>query len=229
MDHDQPCLAMESAGSPRTATRRRNWLSYRLRSLAILVTIFAAILAASARQIREHWIGPTEPYETIQTADDLRAAMKAKRAVIYVHVNWSMYSVHGRNVFRDFAVDWRQRMPKTPVEFYLLDLTEQSGGLNELGVEAVEVVGFSPAQGSGELLWIGNSKPRAYREHAAKLTHAELANISQQAFQLSSVAHFPGNPPPVPEDSGLWYWDEPDSPPAPFTTPGDSEIGSMDP
>jgi hypothetical protein len=226
MDHD---LALTSEQSPRTLARRRNWLSYRLRSLVIVVTIFAAILAASARQIREHWIGSTEPYATIQTADELRAVMKAKRAVIFVHVDWSIDCMHARNVFRDFAVEWRQRMPKTPVDFYLLDLTEQYNGLDELGVEAVEVVGFSHTKGSGEIFWIGDSKPRTYREHAAKLTHAELANISQQAFQLSSVAHFPGNPPPVPEPSGLWYWDDPDSPPEPFAPPVNDVAGDMNP
>ena len=135
--------------------------------------------------------------------------------MIYCNVYCSIDAAHGRHVFHEFAQEWQQRMPNTPVHFFFLQLDEPDDeAVKEAVKEAVEVWGVSPSTGSGELLWLHNKWPRAYTFAAGNKTHAELAGIAQHAFGLSSVASFPGNP-KVPEASGLWYWDDEDGQPSP--------------
>jgi hypothetical protein len=194
---------VETTGEVPLPVARRRWLAYSLRSLAILVTIVAIVLAVFAQEIRERWFGPRLPYKVIQNVDDLDEALRAERSVIYCDVFWSIDAAHGRKIFHDFAVEWRQRMPDSPVSFYLLDLSER----NEVVAEAVDVWGLSTTRGSGELAWTCDGKPRAYTEHTYNKSHGELASIAQKAFGLSSVPHFPGNP-KLSEKSELWYWDD---------------------
>jgi hypothetical protein len=214
MDAEQACLVRE-ATEPRSSPAGWNWLSFSLRSLAILVTISAAILATFAEQIREYWSGPQLPYKVIQSVDDLNEALSAERSVIYCDVQWSLDAAGGRGVFHEFAVHWRRRMPDTPVNFYLLDLTER----NDVVAEAVGFWGFSDTQGSGELAWIGDGTPRAFTHHTVDLSHAELAGIAQKAFGLLCVANLPGNPKGS-EHSDRWYWDETIGPPFPGSNVG---------
>jgi hypothetical protein len=170
------------------------------------VTIAAIVLAASAREIRERWFGPRLPYQVIHTVKDLREAASAQRSMIYFDVEWSIDAAKGRTVYRDFAQDWQKSMPNTPVKFYVLDLTDRE---NEAVKEAVRIWGQSVSTGSGELVWLRDGIPQRYIHGTAGHSHADLAEIARQAFGLSSVASFPGNP-KVSKKSEPWYWDEDD-------------------
>jgi hypothetical protein len=196
-------MIVETTGEVPSPVARRRWLAYSLRLLAILVTIVAIVLAVFAREIRERWFGPRLPYKVIQNVDDLDEALRAERSVIFFDIPISIDAADGRKVFHEFAVEWRKRMPDSPISFYLLDLSER----NEVVAESVDVWGLSNTKGSGELAWMCDGKPRAYTEHTKNNSHAELASIAQKAFGLSSVADFPGNP-KVSDKSELWYWDD---------------------
>jgi hypothetical protein len=213
MNADQCGLVREPTSARRSSVAGWNRLSFSLRSLAILVTIAAALLATFAEQIREYCVGPQLPYKVIQSIDDLNEALSAERSIVYCDVQWSVDAVRGRRVFHDLAISWRRRMPDTPVSFYLVDLTER----NEVVTEAVDVWGMSDTTGSGELAWIRDGTPRAYTSNTDQHTHAELASIAQKAFELLSVADFPGNPKGS-ADTDLWYWDETIGPPSSGST-----------
>jgi hypothetical protein len=139
---------MDTAGTSRPPNQRR-WLSFSLRTLAIVVVISAALLAIFASQIRALWTERQLPYKVIHTLDDLHEARDAQRSVIYCDVFWSIDAVVGRRTFHEFAMEWQVRMPETPVQFYLLNLSDEDDVVVR---EAVKVWGLSLTRGSGELL-----------------------------------------------------------------------------
>jgi hypothetical protein len=195
---------VETASEAHLPVARRRWLAYSLRSLAILVTVAAIVLAIFAQEIRERWFGPQLPYKVIQNVDDLHEALRAERSVVFFHVRWSIDAENGRIRFHDFAREWRKRMPDTQVRFHVLDLTERE---RDVVKEAEQKLGQSTTHGSGELLWVRDGMPRMYKYFIAKHSLAELAEQSQKAFGISTIASFPGHP-KVSQDDGLWYWDD---------------------
>ncbi len=196
-------MLVETTGEVRLPVARRRWLAYSLRSLAILVTVAAILLAIFAQEIRERWFGPRLPYKVIQDVDDLHEALGAERSVVFFYVQWSIDAEHGRIRFHDFAREWQKRMPEYQARFYFLDCTDYDISV----VEEVERLGHNAHNGSGELLWVCDGKPRKYNFGAGKYSLSELAGIAQQAFGLPSVAVFPDYP-KVSNKSELWYWDD---------------------
>lgn len=184
---------MADSDVSRSMPTRWRWRSFSLRSLAILVTISAVILAALTQQIRERWLGPQLSQKVIHNVGELHEAIRAKRSVIYCDKQWSINSAHGLIVFQGFARDWPELMPNTQIEFYLLDLTEPN---DEAVEEAIRLWGEFPSSGSGELLWVRDGAPRDYTFGTEHHSHASLAGIAQKAFGLSSVARFQGEPTP---------------------------------
>jgi hypothetical protein len=152
------------------------------------------------------WNEQQDPVKLIQTTEDLHEALHGQRTAIYCDVQWSIDAVRGRQTFREFALHWNELMPDVPVRFYLIDLTERNAVVNE----AVEHWGLSDTSGSGELLWVRDGTPRALTRLTGRLSHAELATLAQQAFDLSAVASFPDQPRQMSApDWELYEWADP--------------------
>jgi hypothetical protein len=173
---------METAPASRPLPRR-GWLTFSLRTLAVFVAISALIITRYAAQIRELWNDRQSQYQEIETVEGLNKAMASRRAVIFCDARWSIDAAQGRLVFQTFIQRWRERVPEVPVRFYLLDMTEPDRDVVKAAVE----LGFSKTQGSGELLWIRDGKPRDYTMHLEYFSVDQLSAVAQRAFDLPGV------------------------------------------
>jgi hypothetical protein len=172
---------------PSQEPTRRRWLTFSLRTLVAMVAIFAFAITRYASHIRAMWNDRQSQYVEIETIEDLNQAMAARRAVIFCDAQWSINAAHGRLIFREFVRRWRLSFSEWPVRFYLLDMTDPDRNV----VKAAAELGFSKTQGSGELLWIRDGKPRDYTTHLEHFSQDELTAKARQAFALPMVSPRP--------------------------------------
>jgi hypothetical protein len=124
--------------------------------------------------------------QNIVSPEDLRKMLAAQHAVVFVDVDWSMYSVHARRHVQGFIEAWNQQNPGSVVTFYRLNLTEQEGVLwDAVGqwLQAQSVPRQIMTAGAGSLIWVSNGKVDHSLLNAVTAKPTELIETTRRTFK----------------------------------------------
>ncbi|MEQ8784928.1 MAG: hypothetical protein RIC55_01455 [Pirellulaceae bacterium] len=95
--------------------------------------------------------------QPIESDADLEEALKAKRAVVFIEVGWSLNSVVVKRNLEEMIRKWRRLEGAPDVSFYVLDLTDHGQnkppGIRQW-VESVPAIKRSTYNAMGEMFWL---------------------------------------------------------------------------
>lgn len=137
---------------------RRRRPQFTLATVFTILTLTAVLVLLNREWLRDAF-GVKEPelLRPIETAADLEEALNAERAVVFVHVRWSITSLLAKKQFEEMIRFWRRRDAAPFVSFYVLDATDY-GRKKPLAIQqwmkSHPVLKRTRSSGAGEAVWL---------------------------------------------------------------------------
>ena len=164
----------------------RSGIQIIMRQFALIILLPAAIGCLQQTPPVQSTVLVAIPLDSVA---DVRAAVahasEAPRAIIFIHVHWSILHPHSTQ-FQEFVSVWHSAHPEYPVSFHRIDFTEACGDYAPITSlpgysEWEQSAGRHPFGGNGEWAWIADGK---LVDIDAQLgtSNAELLKRTENAF-----------------------------------------------